>query len=226
MLVALFRKTPQPKPCTILKFVRDDTVKFVRNDASAKFKWADKPTQKEVTIPENERDRLYNAFLISGNDILTVYEKRCILMDFNLKQLKDVAVNTANLYWTGITSFSGQCFDPDDEGYWMSQDISLGKKNAYTGTHPVDLPNFYKGDATGGYNAWLMKVKLNKDELQLICDDYNTDSMVLKGEYCWSTYEFAPNKLITYSDEAGHLLFVIHYFKVIRTIVEASPGNG
>ena len=50
--------------------------------------------------------------------------------------------------------------------------------------------------------------------------------MLLIGEYIWTIYEFAPNRMIVYSDEDGHLLFIIHDFKVIMTIREPMSGNG
>jgi hypothetical protein len=58
------------------------------------------------------------------------------------------------------------------------------------------------------------------------CDDYATDAMLLKGEYVWTIYEFAPNKMMFYSDEDGHLLFIVDNWKVVMTIKEPSSGNG
>ena len=120
MFVALFRKTPQPNPCTIIKFDRDSSVKFVRSDVNSKFKWADPPTQKAVTIPDDAKDRLYNCFLLKSNKILIVTEKRLTLMDFNLEQLKQTEQKEFNPYWTGITCFSGHLYDEDDDRFYMA----------------------------------------------------------------------------------------------------------
>ena len=120
MFVALFRKTPQPQCCTILKFDRDNKVKFVRSDVNSKFKWADPPRKKAVTIPEGQKDRLYNCIMVKGDKILLVTEKRVTTLDFNLEQLKQAEFKDHNPYWTGVTCFSADLFDRDDDRFLMS----------------------------------------------------------------------------------------------------------
>jgi hypothetical protein len=102
--------------------------------------------------------------------------------------------------------------------------MSLRKKEGCV--NPQDLPNVFKGGATGGYNSWLIKCNVDLDDGSVTCDDYATDAMLLKGEYIWTISEFAPNRMIVYSDEDGHLLFIINNWKVVMTIKEPMSGNG
>ena len=50
--------------------------------------------------------------------------------------------------------------------------------------------------------------------------------MLLRKAYIWTTLEYAPNKIIAYSDENGNELHVIHDWKVVHTIMDLAPGNG
>ena len=110
MFVAIFDKTPVAKPCKILKFSRDETVKFVKGDPTT-FKWVDPPVSKELTIPENTKDRLFNIFLVKTDKIVVVLEYKMTLLDFNLEQLNQVTLKSLNPYWTLVSTFSGHLFD-------------------------------------------------------------------------------------------------------------------
>ena len=49
--------------------------------------------------------------------------------------------------------------------------------------------------------------------------------MLMRKSYIWNAFEFAPNRIIAFSDENGNELHIIQDWKVVATIKDPSPGN-
>ena len=69
-----------------------------------------------------------------------------------------------------------------------------------------------------------MKCRINKDTA-LIEVDYENDSMLFKGDYIWTIYEYAPNKLFVFSQITEHRIYLIDNWQIMHIIHDTEPGN-
>ena len=178
--------------------------------------WDNVPVYKRIILPDDKRDRLYNAFLINEDDLLIMTEARFILMNTQLEELKRVEIVDSNKYFSGFTGANANNYDPEDDRFFFAIDVGLKKIDGHE--DPRDLPNVYTGTNTkSGYHAWVMKANVATDTLKITCD-FKSNSALLKHSYVWSSLEYAPNKFIMYTDENGNELYIVHDWKVISVI--------
>ena len=150
----------------------------------------------------------------------------CItLLDIELEELKQVAVTYTNDRISSITCCA-ESIETDKVEFLISFDTWLN--DSYTDYNPSQLPNVYTGktvtNADTSVDIWLMKCTMDASKLRFICKPVSANSMLLLNEHVYSICEYAPKKLLVYTNKS-ELLLIIHNWKVIYEIEDKESRN-
>ena len=101
-------------------------------------------------------------------------------------------------------------------------DVSF--RSNYSDFNPAHLPNTHEGKNSKRRHAWFVKCKaIDLTSLKFVCDDYFTQSMLIRDEYVWSICEFSENQFLI--SVAPTDLLVVSGWTVLHTVVDPVPGN-
>ena len=73
------------------------------------------------------------------------------------------------------------------------------------------------------YESWVMKCKIDMNELKFTCEDPELYSTLFLHELVWSVCEYTANKMLVQIHPTDFL--VVHDWNVVKRVLESEKGN-